>query len=77
MSRASYPLAFPRLKARIAELDRSQVEIAAEVPCARETLTQILRGRLRPSARMRSRLAEILDAPEDDLFTRAGEEDAA
>lgn len=71
MPRPRYPLTYPRLKSRIAELDRSQTALAAEIGCVPETITQVLRGRLRPSDGLKARLADALHSTVAELFDEA------
>lgn len=67
----SRPLVYPRLKARMAELDLTNVEVAARAEVHPGTVSQIMRGRLEPSERLRRRLAEVLDSTVEELFAAA------
>jgi len=62
------PLAFPRLRARQAELGVSNDELAAKVHRHRGSISQVHRGRTVPSAALRQLIADALDSTVDELF---------
>lgn len=68
MSTAVHPLAFPRLAARMAEVDIQTKQLAAIVECHPGTLTQIRRGQVKPGAALKQRIADALDSTVEELF---------
>lgn len=75
--RTKRPLAYPRLKARMAELDVPANELADVVGIHEGSMSQIQRGRLRPSAALQHRIAEALGSTVDDLFAPVEHQAAA
>lgn len=71
MPRPIRPPLYPRLKTRLAELDRSNVDVAAATGISPGTLSQIVRGHIRPSVDLMQRIADYLDAPVEELFAPA------
>lgn len=66
--RSRRPLVFPRLAARMAELDLLVYELAAKVPCHPDHVSLVLHGHRPASTRFRARVAEILEADATELF---------
>ena len=59
---------YPNLAAEIARQDVQHVTLAADVGCNPQTISHILRGRVRPSQDLRQRLADRLEVDVDVLF---------
>lgn len=59
---------YPNLAAEIARQDVQHVTLAADVRCNPQTISHILRGRVRPSQDLRQRLADRLGVDVDLLF---------
>lgn len=68
MPTQSHPVQFPKLAARLAELDLQRKQLAELVPCNPAYLSHIIRGHSTPSPKLRARIAEILESPEAELF---------
>ncbi len=59
---------YPELAAELARAGRAHAELAATVGCATATISQIIRGRCRPSLALRQRIADALRRDVDELF---------
>jgi len=62
---------YPELAAELARTGRSYADVARAAGCAAGTLTHVVRGRLRPSADLRHRIAAAVDRDEAELFALA------
>ena len=66
--RSRQALAYPRLAARMAELDVLAIELAEQIPCHPAHFSMVLRGHRPASPQLRARVAEILSADAEELF---------
>ena len=62
------PLLYPRLAALLAERDLSHRDIAVPAGVTTHAITLIVRGRMRPSADLKERIAAVLGVPVDEVF---------
>lgn len=60
---------YPELKADLVSRDIPHATLAAEVGCATQTISHILRGRVNPSSKLRQRIADYLERDVDELWT--------
>ena len=65
---SSAPPVYPELAAEIARQGITAADLGRRVGRSPQTISQIIRGRLRPSDQLRRRIATELDRPEGELF---------
>jgi transcriptional regulator with XRE-family HTH domain len=62
------PPVYPELAAELARQGINAADLGRRIGRSSQTISQIVRGRLRPSDELRNRIADQLGRPADELF---------